>query len=213
MKILLILNKEKKINKKIISITKKIFGNLTVVYDHENNFFNRKHNFDYTFSFLSKKILKRKFLNNTKFQNINFHPGPPKYPGIGCYNFALYNSEKKYGCTAHLINEKIDNGRIMKVKIFKIKKNNLSSLIKQTYDEMLKLYKVVLNNLSKKKKISSNFKWNKKFYTRKDLEKLALININMKKKDVLNRIKSTFYKKGYGPYIKIYNYIFELKYD
>ena len=53
---------------------------------------------------------------------------------------------------------------------------------------MLKLYKVVLNNLSKKKKISSNFKWNKKVYTRKDLEKLALININMKKKDVLNRM-------------------------
>ena len=28
---------------------------------------------------------------------INFHPAPPKYPGSGCYNFAIYNKDKKIG--------------------------------------------------------------------------------------------------------------------
>ena len=54
---------------------------------------------------------------------INFHPGPPNYRGIGCLNFALLSNEKYYGVTAHIINEKIDNGKILSFKKFRLKKN------------------------------------------------------------------------------------------
>ena len=54
---------------------------------------------------------------------INFHPGPPEYRGTGCVNYALYENSKFYGCTAHLINEKVDNGKIIDVKKFNI--NNI----------------------------------------------------------------------------------------
>ena len=66
-------------------------------------------NFDYIFSFRNYYILKKNIIEKAKFAAINFHPGTPKYRGIGCINYALYNNEKNFGSTAHLINEKIDN--------------------------------------------------------------------------------------------------------
>ena len=210
MKILLILNKNKKLNQFIINRTKTIFKKVTVVYDHDTTFFNKKHSFDYTFSFLSKRILTKKFLDNTKFLNINFHPGPPEYPGIGCYNFALYNGEAYYGCTVHEMNEKIDSGKIIAVNKFKINERNIGSLISQTYAEMKKQYIHTLK-LVKKNKFFFNekIKWSKNLKTRKDLNKLAEINIGMEKKEIIRRIAATHYKRGHGPFLKIKNLKFE----
>ena len=70
------------------------------------------------FSFRSFYILKKEFLKKCKKVAINFHPGTPDYRGIGCINFAL-NNEKYYGCTAHIINQKIDNGKIWVLKDLK----------------------------------------------------------------------------------------------
>ena len=140
-KLLLILNRKKEINKKIISIIKKKIQSVTIKYDDDYTFFKKNVTFDFTISFLSKKILNKKFLSKVKFNNINFHPGPPKYPGIGCYNFALFNNEKVYGVTAHEINEKIDNGKIF----FKINKNcSLKKLIEISYLNLIKIFNDIL---------------------------------------------------------------------
>ena len=63
-------------------------------------------------------IIKKNLINNCKIAAINFHPGPPEYRGIGCLNFALYNNEKFYGCTSHIMNEKIDDGKTGKPGYF-----------------------------------------------------------------------------------------------
>ena len=52
---------------------------------------------DYILSFRSLLILPEKIINNAKIAAINFHPGPPKYRGVGCLNYAVYNNEKYYG--------------------------------------------------------------------------------------------------------------------
>ena len=52
--------------------------------------------------------------------SINFHPAPPKYPGTGCASYAIYNGERRYGATAHIMNDKYDDGAILRVKYFKI---------------------------------------------------------------------------------------------
>ena len=68
---------------------------------------------------------------------INFHPGTPRYRGIGCINFALMENSKNYGSTCHLMNEKVDSGKILDVKFFNLKKiNNLSDAIKRTHHVM-----------------------------------------------------------------------------
>ena len=52
MKILLILNKDKKINKLIIKKIKTQFKNVTIKYDDNDGFFKKKHYFDYFLFFL-----------------------------------------------------------------------------------------------------------------------------------------------------------------
>ena len=60
------------------------------------------------FCFRSYFILNKQVLKSVKVASINFHPGPPNFRGFGCLNFALLNNAKQYGCTAHLINIKIE---------------------------------------------------------------------------------------------------------
>ena len=50
---------------------------------------------DYIFSYLCPWILPLRVIRSAKIAAVNFHPGPPSYPGSGCYNFAIYNQETK----------------------------------------------------------------------------------------------------------------------
>ena len=103
---------------------KKFFGqNLFKKYSIQKLF---NYDFDYIISYRSPIILKNKDISKASIAAINLHPGPPKYRGIGCLNYALYNNEKKYGFTIHLINKKIDFGEILYVKNFPVKKNRYS---------------------------------------------------------------------------------------
>ena len=63
-----------------------------------------------------------KLIKNANKIAINFHPGPPEYPGIGCTNYAIYNEDKNYGVTCHIMTDKIDDGLILSVNRFKIEK-------------------------------------------------------------------------------------------
>jgi len=81
-----------------------------------------KYKCDLLISYLSPWIIPAKLLNNTRDWAINFHTGPPEYPGIGCVNFALYNEEPIYGITSHIMEDKVDTGRIIDVIRFKIDK-------------------------------------------------------------------------------------------
>jgi len=211
MKILLIINKEKKFSKQVITFLKKKFIRLKVI-DH-NNFNNTiKNNFDYVLSYLSKKILKKNFLNKTKKYNINFHPGPSKYPGIGCFNFALYNNEKDYGVTAHLIDEKIDSGKIIKERTFKIDKSyDVKKISDESYKEMLLLLKEIVKMITKNRISFSGKKWKRKAYTKKDLNKLANIKNSYSKKKINKIIRCLYMQNKPGPFIIIKGFKFEYK--
>lgn len=206
-KLLLILNKDKiKINKIIVPLIKKKFNFITLKYDDDKFFFTRKHTFDYTLSFLSKKILKKNFLKRTKYFNINFHPGPPRYPGIGCYNFALLNNEKKYGVTAHEINEKIDNGKIITIKYFTLPKNcSLEKLIKLSYDNLIKLFCEVIKMIKDNNLNFSNENWKRKAYTKKDLDKASEIKLTFTKVKIIKILKCFYFKNTPPPFIKLRN--------
>ena len=175
-----------------------------------------KKEYDYMFFFRSKIILKLNKLSKNCLA-INFHPGPPEYRGIGCVNFAILNEEKYYGATAHLMSNKIDNGPILLVDYFKISKNNnINSILNKTYKLQLNQIKKITSLLieKKNKKININslkknkFKWSKKIYLRKDLQKLYNLSNNIKKYNLDLLLRSTMTKK-FKPYFK--NKIYNLK--
>ena len=177
-----------------------------------------KLNYDYIFCFRSFYILKKNILKKVKKAAINFHPGPPEYRATGCVNYAVYENSKFYGCTAHLINEKVDNGKIIDVKKFSInRKDNISKILNKTYKLMSSQAISLINQI----KINPNFienqieknkkiKWSNKIKKIKDLDKFYIINKNIKKKDFLNKIRATDTPK-FKPYIKLYGKKFILE--
>lgn len=211
MKVCLIINKNRRNSKTIIFLFKKYFKNQSVVNVSKNKsqllkIYNKK--FDYVFSYLCPFKIKNDFLKKTKIHNINFHPGPPIYPGFGCYNFAIFNNDRFYSCTAHLMNSSIDSGKIFQLEKFRIKKNiSLNELIKLSNDKLLILFKKVLkkiaNNKLEVRKVSD---WGKKKYTKKQFnEKFSTLDLKIDK-DLFGRYFEASYSKKYGyPIIKINN--------
>jgi methionyl-tRNA formyltransferase len=166
-----------------------------------------KNSYDYIFVYRSYHILKKKLIEQAKFAAINFHTGTPNYRGIGCTNFAILNHEKLYGCTAHIINEKVDFGKILNVKRFKIlKKDDLGSVLKKVYKiqylQIMNLMKKLLQNRNSLKefiKDSKKEKWSSRLYTRKDLNKLYEVDPKLNKEELRSIIKALYTKK-YRPY-------------
>jgi methionyl-tRNA formyltransferase len=208
-KILLIINKDKDYSKQVIDLFKNNFNKVKII-DHNNFNNNLKNDYDYVISYLSKKILNKKFLNKTKIFNINFHPGPPKYPGIGCFNFALYSNEKSYGVTAHIINETIDSGKIIKERNFKINdKYDVLKISKKSYKQMFLLAKDIVKMIKNKDLSFSGQKWQRKAYTRNDLNKLAEIKTYFTKKHILRIVRCLYMPNKPKPYIKLNGIKFE----
>jgi methionyl-tRNA formyltransferase len=172
---------------------------------------------DFIFCFRSYYILKQQLINKAKIAAINFHPGPPNFRGIGCVNFALYKNSKKYGSTAHMINNNIDNGKIIDVKKFNIKdKDNVRTLLSKTHKLMYKQALYVSNALFKNpKKIGemikkNKFNWSKKITTRHDLNNFYRIRKNITKNQLKRIIRATYTKK-FKPFVLIHNKKFILE--
>ena len=69
------------------------------------------------------KILSKKFIKQFSKPIINIHPSLlPKYKGLNTHSKAIKNKDKYSGATVHIVNDKLDSGKIIiqeKVKILK----------------------------------------------------------------------------------------------
>ena len=213
-KILLICRQGDDWSNKIIKLLKKNFLNVTILYSetYKQKIDKKVMNWtgDYILSFRSLLILPEKIINNAKIAAINFHPGPPKYRGVGCLNYAVYNNEKYYGVTAHLMTKKIDYGNILKVQKFKIDKmKNLDQILEITHGKLYLIAKYFIDKIIKKKldlkkliKLNK-YSWSKKIKLKSDLDKFYIINKNVSKKNLHNKLRATITKK-FKPYILIH---------
>jgi len=146
----------------------------------------------------------------------NLHEAPPEYPGRDPHHFGLLNSEKSWGATFHRLSEKIDEGEILDVKRFKIKKSFYSEdLIENSYQQclnFLRKYKVKLCNMNKI--ITKNkFMWGKKKSTRKQFLDLCVINVKINNEKYKKIQKATFHSQFNNLKIKINDDIFEMTKD
>ena len=49
----------------------------------------------------------------------------PKYRGCNLFSFDIYNQEKIFGTTLHVMNSKFDSGDIISQRLFEIDPNHL----------------------------------------------------------------------------------------
>ena len=88
------------------------------------------------------KILSGSFIKKFYKPILNIHPSLlPKYKGLNTHNRAIQNRDKYSGATVHIVNEKLDSGKIIlqkKVKILKSDKEE--SLEKKVLNIEHKIY-------------------------------------------------------------------------
>ena len=71
------------------------------------------------------KILSGSFIRKFYRPILNIHPSLlPKYKGLNTHNKAIQNKDKYSGATVHIVNEKLDSGKIILQKRVKILKSD-----------------------------------------------------------------------------------------
>ena len=93
------------------------------------------------------KILSEDFIRRFKGRILNIHPSLlPKYKGLRTHERVIKNREKYSGCTVHLVNSKLDSGKVVLQKRVKIsKKETPSSLQKKILKYEHNLYPKAIN--------------------------------------------------------------------
>ena len=95
------------------------------------------------------KILSKSFIQKFNGKILNIHPSLlPKYKGLNTHARALKNNDKYSGCTVHLVNSKLDSGKIIlqkKVKIYKF--DSIATLSKKVLKQEHKLYPAAIKKL------------------------------------------------------------------
>jgi methionyl-tRNA formyltransferase len=71
-------------------------------------------------AFVTPEIVSSSVLAKLGYGAINFHPGPPDYPGWAPSHFALYERATEFGATVHIMVERVDAGPIVDVARFPI---------------------------------------------------------------------------------------------
>lgn len=105
---------------------------------------------------------------------INFHPGPPEYPGIGSTDWALHDKATAFGVTAHHMAAVPDTGPIIAVRRFPIRPHEtLATLTQRAHVHMLGLADEVLSYVVSGQPLPrSGDQWVGRPRTRKDLRAL-----------------------------------------
>jgi methionyl-tRNA formyltransferase len=154
--------------------------------------------FDYLISVQYHLILKQKHIDMAKKVAINLHLAPlPDYRGCNQFSFALFNSEKTFGTTIHLIDTGIDSGDILFERRFEIKKD---WFVKDLFDETVAQSKILFEEsfldiingrytpVSQKSLLETR---KEHLYFRKDINDLKCISIDDDIPTMLKKVKAT----------------------
>lgn len=166
--------------------------------------------YDFIFSYIAPWIIPSSWILRAKRAAINFHPGPPQYPGIGCTNFAIYHHEKEFGVTAHHMAQKVDSGKIIAVKRFPLyPDDSVFSLTQRCYENIYQLFVEMLPSLLEGKPLEeSKEKWTRKPFLRKELDKLCLILPDMDEEEIRRRVRATAFPNYPAPVIELAGFRF-----
>lgn len=147
---------------------------------------------DCIISYLSRWIVPAELLRRAKCA-INFHPGPPEYPGYGCNNFAIYEGAKEFGVTCHYMEPRVDTGPIIGVARFPVLAGDTGgTLLLRAYDYQLVLFYDVVGRIVLGEGLpASGETWTRKPFTRRQFRELGRITDDMSKEEIERRRRAT----------------------
>ena len=150
------------------------------------------------------KIIPQKFLNIPKFGAINLHASLlPSYRGASPIQYALLNGDKKTGVTTFFMDDKIDNGKIIMQKEFKINDNdNYESLIRKVESYGSDLVNKTIDRITNKNKYLEQNESNIS-YAPKIQKEMLLINCFENSNTNHNKVRA--FSPTPGAFVKINN--------
>ena len=134
---------------KIDKIKKKVFNLNSTLFEKKAINELKKNNINLICLAGFMKILSKNFIKNFNGKILNIHPSLlPKYKGLNTHVKAIKNKDKYSGCTVHLVNSKLDSGRIINQKKVRINKlDTPETLAKKILAQEHKLYPAAIMKL------------------------------------------------------------------
>ena len=134
---------------KINKIKKKVFNLNSTLFEKKAINELKKNNINLICLAGFMKILSKSFIKNFNGKILNIHPSLlPKYKGLNTHVKAIKNKDKYSGCTVHLVNSKLDSGRIINQKKVRINKlDTPETLAKKILAKEHKLYTAAIMKL------------------------------------------------------------------
>src|SRR5580698_5731926 len=159
---------------------------------------------DLIIGYLGRWIVPAEVAGHATHGAINFHAGPPEYPGIGCQNFALYDGAREYGIVCHHMSPDVDTGQIIAVSRFPMfEADDVSSLLVRSYDYMLTLFHDVMSTFAATGKFpTSQESWKRKAFTRKELNDLSVIPLDASREEIARRRRALTFG-AFAPYVEL----------
>lgn len=136
---------------------------------------------------------------------INFHPGSARYPGIGCYNFALYENASEYGAVAHHMAAAVDTGALVEERAFPIFRNDTVETLKlRTMVVMLAMFHDIVTALACGAPLpATQSRWQRPPFTRRELDALTVVTSDMDGAEIARRVRATTYPGYPGAAIEL----------
>jgi methionyl-tRNA formyltransferase len=143
---------------------------------------------DVIVSYLARWIVSSHLLDRARIA-INFHPGPPEYPGYGCNNFAIYEGAAEYGVTCHHMTPRVDAGAIIEVVRFPVlAADNAGTLLVKAYDAQLDLFYRIVDMVARGEALPvSGETWTRKPFTRAQFGELGQVTPDMTEHEIARR--------------------------
>jgi methionyl-tRNA formyltransferase len=166
---------------------------------------------DIIISYLSQWIIPAAVLQRAGMAALNFHPGPPEYPGIGCTNFAIYDRADEFGVTCHHMAPKVDTGGIVSVKRFPVyEEDTVYTLTQRCYSQIISMFYDIFYRIMDNETLPAAAEtWKRKPYLRKELNEICRLTPEMSLEEIERRIKSTTYLEPWA-YMQVGDEVFKL---
>jgi len=155
-------------------------------------------------SFLSPWIVPAEPLARAALA-LNFHPGSRDYPGIGCYNFALYEAAREYGPVCHHMTARVDRGAVVAERLFPVfAEDTVETLKLRTMVSMLDLFHDILSRLRSGAPLPETGRsWTRDPFRRRDLDALCRITPDLPADEIRRRVRATTYPGYPGAAIEL----------
>ena len=143
-------------------------------------------------SFVTSIIVPQYILARLGYGALNFHPGPPRYPGWAPSHFALYEEATEFGATMHVMVEKVDAGPIIDVALFPIPDDiSVPGLEGLAYAHLAKLFWLKARSLATDPQPppTRTIQWGPRTYSRRLYQAMCDIPFDIAREELDRRLR------------------------